>query len=139
MSEHNYFRKANDETKQQIHPVWRGIGCLITVVTPIISWAAAASLIDLGKAQNWPSLAEMSGTYRFSPIFYQIPGVSVVANYLSGIPYLIPLVILFILFLMLFSGIFAFLNAVLYRMIGPPRYGELDAPAPRIRTKRYKR
>lgn len=139
MGNYNYFKKEDEKPKNEIHPVWRGIGCIMTVITPIISWAAAAVLIDFGKSQNWQFLAEMSGTYRFSAIFYQIPIINVAANYLSSIPYLIPLIMFFVLFLILFSGIFAFINAVLYRSFGPPRYGELDAPAPRVKTKRYTR
>jgi len=65
--------------------------------------------------------------------------VNTLVNYLSSIPYLQALALFFIMAMILFSGIFSFLNALLYRMIGPPRYTPLDAPAPRVKTKRYTR
>ena len=81
----------------------------------------------------------LAGTVRFPDIFYTTPGVQVAANYLSGIPYLQAITLFFVVFLLLFSGVFALLNAILYRMIGPPRYTRLDEPAPRVKTKRYTR
>ena len=140
MSSYNYYKNNKEEPeKKEIHPIWRGIGCLITVITPIISWAASLVLVDYGEIQKWPFLMEMSGTVRFSDIFYQIPFVDVAANYLSSIHYLIPLVIFFILFLIFFTGVFSVLNAVVFRMFGPSRYGDLDAPAPKVKPKRYTR
>jgi hypothetical protein len=140
MAKYNYFEKAKDsQDKPTIHPVWRGIGCLITLLTPIISGAAAVVLLDFGLSQKWPFLYQLGGNVRFSDIFYQIPIVLVAANYISSIPNLRALVMFFVLFLMLFSSVFALLNAVLYRTFGPPRYSPLDAPAPRVKTKRYTR
>ena len=140
MAKYNYFEKAKEsQNKQEIHPVWRGIGCMITLLTPIISWAASLVLLEFGQSQKWPFLNQLGGNIRFSDIFYQIPIVLVAANFLSSIPYLKALILFFVLFMMLFSSVFAFLNAVLYRTIGPPRYSDLDAPAPRVKTKRYTR
>jgi hypothetical protein len=109
------------------------------LITPIISWAATLVLLDLGKTQKWRFIYGLAGTVHFPDIFYQTPYVQIAANYLSSIPYLLAMAMFFVLFLILFSGIFAFINAVLYRMIGPPRYTRLDEPAPRVKTKRYTR
>jgi hypothetical protein len=139
MSKYNSFQKGKEVPKNSIHPVWRGIGCLITILTPIISWAAAAVCLEFGQKQQWPFLYQLSANIRFSAIFYQIPLVKIGANFISSIPYLQALILFFVLFLVLFSGVFSVINAVLYRMFGPPRYSPLDAPAPRVKTKRYTR
>jgi hypothetical protein len=139
MGKHNSFQKAKDLPRSEIHPVWRGIGCIIILLTPIISWAAMLVLLDLGKSQKWSFVYSLSGTVHFPAVFYTTPIVKIAAYYLSSIPYLEAMVLFFILFLILFSGVFAFINAVLYRMIGPPRYTRLDEPAPRVKTKRYTR
>ena len=139
MAKYQSYQKPKDLPRNEVHPVWRGIGCLIMVITPIISWAAAMVLLEFGRSQKWPFLYELRDYVRFSDIFYKIPGILVVANYLSSIPYLKALLIFFFLVLILLSGVFAVLNAVFYRMIGPPRYTALDAPAPRVKVKRYTR
>jgi hypothetical protein len=139
MAKYQSYQKPKDLPRNEVHPVWRGIGCLMMVITPIISWAAAMLLLELGRSQKWPFLYELRDFVRFPDLFYKIPGILVVANYLSSIPYFKALLIFFFLVLMLLSGVFAVLNAMLYRMIGPPRYTAIDAPAPRVKTKRYTR
>ncbi len=139
MGKYNYFQKEKQAVNKGIHPVWRGIGCLIMIITPIISVAASMVLLNFGKSQKWPFLYELGGYFRFSDIFYQIPTVMKIANYISSIADFKALLLFFVVFLMLFSSVFALINAILYRMFGPPRYSALDAPAPRVKTKRYSR
>ncbi len=139
MSKYKTFNKEKETKSQGIHPVWRGIGLIINLVSPIISAAAAIVLVDFGKTQKWPFLASMSGTVTFPAVIYQIPWIRLAAIYISSIPYFEAMFLFFIIFLILFSSIFALVNALLYRMMGPPRYSPLDAPAPRTKTKRYTR
>ncbi|MCX6082462.1 MAG: hypothetical protein NTW32_23290 [Chloroflexi bacterium] len=139
MGKYNYFQKEKEPKNKGIHPVWRGIGCLIMVITPIISGAASMVLLDFGRSQKWPFLYQLSGSVRFPDIFYQIPMVSDVTNYISNTPNFTALFLFFVVFVLFFSSVFAFINAVLYRMFGPPRYSALDAPAPKVKIKRYTR
>jgi hypothetical protein len=139
MGKYQTYQKRQELPRNEIHPVWRGIGCLIMIITPIISGAAAQVLLQLGKAQKWPFLYELSDVIRFPEYIYKIPYILVAANYISSIYYLKALLLFFFLVLILLSGVFAVLNATLYRMIGPPRYTAIDAPAPRVKTKRYTR
>jgi hypothetical protein len=139
MGKYQSYQKPKEMPRNVVHPVWRGIGCLIMVITPIISWAAAQVLLDLGKAQKWPFLYELRDFVRFPDYVYKIPLILVAANYISSIAYLKVLLLFFFLVLILLSGVFAVLNAMLYRMIGPPRYTAIDAPAPRVKVKRYTR
>jgi hypothetical protein len=139
MGKYQTYQKQKELPRNEVHPVWRGIGCLIVIITPIISWAAAQVLLELGKTQKWAFLYELSDNLRFPDYVYKIPGILVAANYISGIAYLKALLLFFFLVLILLSGVFALLNAILYRMIGPPRYTAIDAPAPRVKTKRYTR
>jgi hypothetical protein len=139
MAKYQSYQKPKELPRNEVHPVWRGIGCIIILITPIISWAAAQLLLEFGKTQHWAFLYELSEVIRFPDIVYKIPGILVVANYLSSIAYLKALLMFFFLLLITFSGIFAVLNAMLYRLVGPPRYTALDEPAPRVKTKRYTR
>ena len=139
MAKYQSYQKQKDLPRNEVHPVWRGIGCLIMIITPIISGAAAQVLLQLGKAQKWPFLYELRDVIRFPEYIYKIPYILVAANYISSIYYLKALLLFFFLVLILLSGVFAVLNVTLYRMIGPPRYTAIDAPAPRVKTKRYTR
>ena len=140
MGKYDYFKRAQEsDTKKEVHAVWRGIGCLLNILTPIISGAAAMLVVEYGKSHGWAFLSQLGGYFRFSPVFYRIAFVKVAANYISSIPDFKALALFFVVFMLLFSSIFSIINAVLYRTFGPPRYSRLDAPAPRVKTKRYTR
>ena len=139
MGKYQSYQKVQELPRNEVHPVWRGIGCVIIIITPIISWAAATLLLQFGTTQKWPFLYELSDNVRFPDIVYQIPVISTLANYISSIVYFKALAAFFLLLLILFSGVFSVLNAMLYRMIGPPRYTALDEPAPRVTVKRKSR
>jgi hypothetical protein len=126
-------------SRREVHPVWRGIGFVMILLIPIISWLASMVLLDVGRKQGWAFLGELSDPIKFPEWAYKVPVIMNVANYITNFPNLKSLLLFFFLVLILLSGVFAVLNAVLYRMFGPPRYTNLDAPAPRVRTKRYTR
>jgi hypothetical protein len=139
MSKYQSYQKAKELPRNEIHPVWRGIGCVMIIITPVISWASAMLLLDFWRAQKLPYLGDLLGYLRFPEIVYKIPGISMLANYISSIRDLKALAVFFLLLLLTFSGILAVLNAVMYRIIGPPRYTAVDEPAPRVKTKKFTR
>jgi len=49
-------RGISREDRQRIHPVWRGVGFVLMVLIPIISFAAAEVLLDLNGKNNWAPL-----------------------------------------------------------------------------------
>jgi hypothetical protein len=44
-----------------------------------------------------------------------------------------------LIYVTLLGGLSSFGYSVVYRMIGPSRYGPLDAPPPKVKAKPYKR
>src|SRR5688572_3104846 len=136
MGKYNKFQRKRPESPYKIHPAWTGIGCLMIVIVPIMSWAASVELIKLAKAQGWPVMRQLSGYVRLPEALYTTPILDRVANYISSIPDFSALALFFLVILLLLSGILSFTYAAVYRVIGPPRYTSEDAPAPRVRTKR---
>jgi hypothetical protein len=84
-------------------------------------------------------MRQLSGYVSLPEIFYNLPYINIVAKYISSIPDFPALALFFTLILLLLSGILSFFYAMVYRIIGPPRYTSEDAPAPRIKAKRYTR
>lgn len=139
MAKYDYFQQSRKKDKQEIHPIWRGIGCITMILIPIISWAAAMVFLDYGLSHKWSFLYQLSGTVQLSSFIYRIAFFNVIANYISSIEYLKAKLIFFVIAMMLFSSIFAMLYAILYRLFGPPRYSTLDAPPPRVKPKKFTR
>lgn len=116
----------------QIHPIWRGIGCLMLILIPLLSLAGAQLLIDNGV------LASVLGSFGF-PIpadwmqeLFAIPA--------GDVTYSVTITTLILAGLLMFVS-FALLMVfytIMYSAMGPARYGPLDAPPERyVRKKSY--
>lgn len=117
-----YNRRTEDKLQPwKIHPVWRGIGCILTVIIPILAFAVS----DLVIEANITSIGipiELRGTvetYVFGPIRFFW------AKVLFGT--------------VISVGLFAvltFFYAVLYRLSGQGARGPMDAPPVRHKVKK---
>jgi len=108
-----------------VHPVWRGIGCVLMIIIPIISYAGAALLIEANQTQQWlPMPAELMGAVR-------IP-------YLAVVPHLFANLLISVVLIFIGYGFLMILYAVIYRLIGPPSLSPLDAPPERRKRRSLK-
>jgi hypothetical protein len=119
-------------------PIWRGIGCLLIVLIPIISFAAAdlslpffigrklvpEELLITPKAPEWMGI---------TPVLEQI------FNLLLRRRNILATLSLTFIYILAVGGVLSVLYAYLYRLAAPPRYGPMDAPPPRVKIKKYKR
>ena len=132
-----YARKPLPKPERP-HPVWRGIGCLLMIIVPIMSFALASIIVPPIKATG--RLPRDLFQHLSFPTWMMHSGLlSPIARWLAGIDNFWALVIFFILSLAALSGLFSFLYSIIYQRVGPPRYTVLDAPPSRRRGKTYKR
>jgi hypothetical protein len=120
------------------HPVWRGIGCILMIVVPIIS----LGLAELTVQSNWAQLYvpyQLLG-YPVMPAILWKPGfLDPVLGFIQGLPNFYGVLVLFLLYLIVIGAFVSVGNAYLYKTLGPPRYGPQDAPPPKIKARPYKR
>jgi hypothetical protein len=113
MGRYNQFSQKQSlrdrETKNRIHPIWRGIGFALMVIMPVLSYFGSVKLLEENTARGW----------------FAIPG-----EYLahSGDPYLYVKIGLTLILLILLYGVISFVGVLIIRVFGPPRYGPLDVP-----------
>ena len=118
--------------------LWRGIGCLIIILVPVLSFAAASlampALLSRGLIpQELLFTPEIPSWLWYAPVLAQI------VQFLFGRYAIAAILLLTFLFILIIGGGFSVLYAFMYRIFGPKRYGPLDAPPPRVKTKKYKR
>jgi hypothetical protein len=118
-SQYQRDQKYNQRERQTtIHPIWRGIGFLLMVLVPAISYVAGLLLLEENAERSWFSIPPEYIARTFSdPLIYVKVGLTIVIA-----------ILIFILI-----TLFAFL---LNRLFGPSRYGPLDAPPVRRREVR---
>lgn len=122
------YRSEKTERRWKINPVWRGIGCFLLLLIPIMAWFAAELFLDSGQ-----KIIQSDSLYRPITIKYiniaEIDKIIADFNAYSASSNLVGGQFFFtIIFTVIGYGLLAFLYAVLYRLIGPPRYGPFDVP-----------
>jgi hypothetical protein len=122
-----------------VHPVMRGIGCIMIVVVPILAYGAAVLLVDYGVSQGWPIPPNWLGRITIHPLLLQLRGLEPVWNFLLRQNDLVANVIFAIAITIVIGGLMSVIYGYLYSIFGPPRYGPQDAPPIRVKVKRYKR
>lgn len=107
----------------KIHPVWRGIGCIMLIIIPILAYAGAVLLVEANMNQRW----------------VPVPGEfirSVNIPFLGNVHYFYATLLTTIILVFIgFGGLMIF-YALIYRLVGPPSLGPLDAPPERPSNKK---
>ena len=121
-------RRSKKKRPWKVHPIWRGIGCILIIISPIIAYSMAHLLVNMNADAGWFYIPrELSQTVKIP-----VPGMSI------RVPYLYAKLILTFVTLVLGSGLLMILYAIIYQFIGPSRYGPLDAKPVRTSPKRKK-
>lgn len=127
MSKYDKFNQGSrmQERPWKIHPIWRGIGCLMMLLIPIMSYAGAVVLVQANLEQGWlPMPGELLQTVT-------IPFVGDVEQFFA-------VVIVTVLLMIIGFGVVTILYSLIYSAVGPPRLGPLDAPPVRNSPKKKK-
>ena len=126
------FNQGRQERPWKVHPVWRGIGCILLIIIPIMAWYVTALLLQSTFRDVLPP--ELTRV-AFIPATHvaEIDKVIVQVNhYFDSVQFVFGQIFLTIIFSVFGFGILAFLYAVLFRAAGPPRYGPFDVPPNKV-------
>ena len=135
-----YSRHAPDKvTKKDPSQTlaWRGIGCLLILIVPTISYFAA--LLTLASPARDYIPPQLLDSQTFPPYLYSTPTLADIFTWLASIQDLYAIVLVTAMYTMVVGGLISWLYSVAYRMVNPKRYGPTDAPPPNVKVKKYKR
>jgi len=141
MGRYDYSERRRAAAKKRgPHPIWQGIGCLIIIILPIMSYALADATIQAGIKARWTFLPyELLGAPQFPDFVWKYWQLARLARPIAQIDNLYANLVLTGIYAIIFGGLASLGYAIVYRQIGPPRYGPQDIPPPKIKTKPYKR
>ncbi len=134
------YRKEQKERPWKINPAWRGIGCILFLLVPVMAWVGASLLLQ--TYQNVPLPGEMNRVFAIP--FIRIAGTVIseingyilqINHYFQAIGFKTGQLFFTVIFMFVGYGIMAFVYAMMYKVAGPPRYGPFDVPPNSI--KRY--
>jgi len=135
----SHARQAPRPKRGVVHPVMRGIGCLMIVIVPILAYGLSVLLVNYGASKGWPIPPDWRGVPTFHPLLWRLSGVAAILAFLQKQNNLIANVIFAIGITVVIGGVMSVLYGYIYTIFGPPRYGPTDAPPPKVKAKRYKR
>jgi len=127
------YRKLSRQTPApkrpwEVHPIWRGFGCLLLIVAPFIAFGFAHVLLEENIKKGWfPIPVEMSrtiiipGTIHFLEISQKIWKDIQIPHFYADL-------ILAVFLLMLGFALVMILYSIIYSVVGPRRYGPMDSP-----------
>jgi hypothetical protein len=134
------FERTPKKKERAVHPIWRGIGCLMLLIVPAVSYALADILVREGIRQNlWFVPRELTGYPQLPAEVWRFRILTTLFGWIARIENLYVNLIVTLILVALIFGVIAMVYAMTYKAAGPPQYGPHDAPPPRVRTKRYKR
>ena len=116
----------------------RGIGCLLMIIVPVFSYAAGDALAE----QGFGSQIIPAGWYGYMSIpsfLANFAGLNVIAGFLANIRHLPATLTLAVVVIILVGGLLSVIFGWMYSLFAPSRYGLMDVPPPRVKTKKYKR
>ena len=133
-------RQAPKPRDLGVHPVMRGIGCIMMVVVPILAYGIYVLLVNYGQKQGWPIPPTWFGPPDIHPLLWKLQGLRPILEFLQTQNNLEANLIFTVAITVVIGGIMSMIYGYVYSIFGPPRYGPQDAPPIRgARVKRYKR
>ncbi len=124
--------------KQEIAPIWRGIGCILFVIVPALSYLfttlAVPPIVATGQVPP-----EIMAPIKFPPWTTKVFVISDITAYLGSIEGLWLKVIIFFVILLLLVAVASLIYTMVQSIAGPPRYTEMAAPEAERGAKRYTR
>jgi hypothetical protein len=131
-----YQRKPRE--KKEPNPIWRGIGCLTIVIFLILAyWITTTFNTQLIATGKIPS--GFLGYVHFPAWVFKLRFLSVIATFIGSINNFWLINIMFFMILLILFVVTTFIGVLIYNLLGPARYTDLDAPPTKRRAKVYKR
>ena len=134
-----HSRQAPKPRVTGVHPVMRGIGCIMMVVVPILAYGSAVLLVNYAVSKRWPIPPEWLGRITIHPLLLRLRNLDLIWNFLLQQNNLMANLVIAAAITVVVLGIMSIIYGYIYSIFGPPRYGPQDAPPIRVKVKRYKR
>jgi hypothetical protein len=137
MAKYAKYKVKIDENKG-MNPIWRGIGCILIVVVPLLAFGLmiliVPSIIATGKVPY-----QFLGYVHFPDWAYKFQMTADIANFIGSIKDLWVNMITFFVIILILTTVASLLYSWVYSVVGPARYTELDAPPSKHKAKKYTR
>ena len=124
--------------KRQMSPIWRGVGCILIVIVPLMAFWLMLLLTPPIIATGLVPY-QLLGYIHFPVWALRNKMTSGVALFIGSLNHLGLSIIIFLVVLLILSAIISISYTALYQTFGPVRYTAVDAPPSKHKPKKYTR
>jgi hypothetical protein len=136
----SYTRQKPKPRNRDVHPVMRGIGCIMMIVVPILAYGLSVLLVNYATGQGWPLPTNMYGPPSIHPLLWKVQGLQPILLFLEAQNNLEMHLLFTAIITVVIGGIMSMIYGYVYTLFGPPKYGPQDEPPIKGRKiKPYKR
>lgn len=140
MTKYTSVQKRETPIKtRQVHPIWRGIGCAFMILIPFVSYGLGAITVNYAIARKWPIPYELIARPQLPDLIYRSTALAQLFGPITLIDYFYAYAAATFVYMVILGGMLSLVNAFIYQVAGPSRWGPQDVPPPKIKAKRYKR
>ena len=137
MAKYSKYQRKTSEKKGS-NPLWRGIGCILIVIVPLTAYVlmlfCVPPLIATGKIPH-----QLLGYVQFPLWVFKYQAINGMATFIGSIHNLWMKMLTWFVILLLLTAVASLLYSMIYSLVGPARYTELDALPSKYKSKKYTR
>ncbi len=126
------YQHEHQQRPWKVNPIWRGIGCILFLLIPIMSWFGTTIFLQSNQTIVLPVELTRVVAIPYTHIA-QIDRVILTINrYFSDTGFVFSQVFFTVILSIIGFGLLAFIYALMYRAAGPSRYGPFDVPPNKV-------
>ncbi len=126
------YRRQKDKKPWKINPVWRGIGCVLLLLIPIMAWYATNIFLHSSEKMVLPWELTKVVAIPYTKISEIDQMILPINRYFAATGFVYGQMFFTIIFSVVGFGALAFIYSIIYRVAGPPRYGPFDVPPNKV-------
>lgn len=131
-----YNHQRKKPQRREPHPIWRGIGCLLMIIMPLLAWGIGELILQIAQ-QRWVLPYEWTLPPQWPKWMWQIGFLVPYLGYTQRWSYFLARLIFSGGALLLLWGGMSLVYAFLYARLAPPDPLRDLVPPPKV--KRYRR
>jgi hypothetical protein len=133
MGKYSSVKKKEVIRDRSPHAIWRGIGCMMFILVPILSIALGVELVNYALDNKWRIPYQLLG-YPAMPDFFRLSNVIWAATApIRGTEHFYAYAAAAVVLTLILGAIISMIYSFVFQIMGPPRYGPTDVPPLKIK------
>ena len=139
MGKYSSVKKKEVIRDRSPHAIWRGIGCIMFILIPVLSIAIGVEVTNYGLENKWRLPYQLLG-YPAMPEFFRMSNaIWAVTSPIRGIENFYAYALISFVTMLVLGALISVVYSFVFQIVGPARYGPTDVPPIKIKNMKKSR